>query len=383
MAEQSYYQLLGVDKNADDQAIKSAYRRLAKQYHPDRNPGDAEAEKRFKQINEAYEVLKDGQSRAAYDALGHAAFKAHGAGAGAAAAGAGMGGAGFASMSDIFGNLFDDIMGGQARQRGARRRGEDLRYDMPVSLEEASSGKRTEISVTTPVVCDACSGSGAAPGTRPATCTACGGAGRLRTSQGFFTVERPCPQCQGRGERIETPCQQCAGGGRVRKQRRISVDIPAGIEDGTRIRLTGEGAPAPDGGGGNGDLYIFISVRPHALFQRQGADLFCQVPVSMTTAALGGDVEIPSLSGQRLKIKIPEGCQNGRRFRLRAKGMPVLQSREHGDLYVEVSVETPVRLSKRQKQLLADFEAESGAATSPQTHGFFDRVKGFFDGLRE
>ena len=382
MAEPSYYQLLGVEKNADDKAIKSAYRRLAKQYHPDRNPGDAGAERRFKQINEAYEVLKNEQSRAAYDALGHAAFKAHGA-AGAGGAGAGMGGAGFASMSDIFGNLFDDIMGGQARRRDARRRGEDLRYDMPISLEDAYSGRRAEIPVTTPVACEACSGSGAAPGTRPSACPACGGAGRLRTSQGFFTVERPCPQCQGRGERIETPCPQCGGNRRVRKQRRISVDIPAGIEDGTRIRLTGEGAPAPAGGGGNGDLYIFISVRPHALFQRQGADLFCQVPVSMTTAALGGDVEIPSLSGQRLKIKIPEGCQNGRRFRLRAKGMPVLQSREHGDLYVEVGVETPVRLSKRQKQLLADFEAESGAATSPQTHGFFDRVKGFFDGLRD
>ena len=381
MAEQSYYQLLGVDKNADDKAIKAAYRKLAKQYHPDQNPGDAEAEKRFKQINEAYEVLKDEQSRSAYDTLGHAAFKAHGAG-GMGGMG-GMGGAGFASMSDIFGNLFDDILGGAARQRSARQRGEDLRYDMTISLEDAYGGKRTEISVATPVLCETCSGSGSAPGTRPVACSACGGSGRLRASQGFFTVERPCPQCRGSGERIETPCGQCSGSGRVRKNRRISVDIPAGIEDNTRIRLAGEGAAAAAGRGGKGDLYIFVSVRQHSLFQRQGADLFCRVPVSMTTAALGGDIEIPGLRGQRLRIKIPEGCQNGHRFRLRAKGMPVLQSREHGDLYVEMNVETPVHLSKKQKELLTAFEAESGAATNPETHGFFDRVKDFFDGLRE
>ena len=386
MAEQSYYQQLGVGKDADAQEIKSAYRKLAKQYHPDQNPGNDEAEQRFKDITEAYEVLKDSQSRAAYDALGHAAYKAHGAGGGMGAGGMHPGGAGFAgfgSMSDIFGNLFDDIMGGgQARQRDGRRRGEDLRYDMNITLEEAYSGKRTEISVVAPVACSSCSGSGAAPGSKPVACSTCGGSGRLRSSQGFFTFEQGCPQCGGQGERIETPCSDCNGAGRIRKKRRISVDIPAGIETGTRIRLGGEGAPGtPDGE--SGDLYLFISVQQHRLFEREGADLFCEVPVAMTTAALGGEVKIPVFGGQRLKVKIPEGCQSGHRLRLRSKGMPVLHSREHGDLYVEVNVETPVRLSSKQKELLAAFDKESSEATHPQSHGFFDRVKGFFDGLRE
>lgn len=391
MAETSYYQLLGIERDADEAAIKSAYRKLAKQYHPDRNPGDAAAESRFKDINEAYEVLKDKQSRAAYDSLGHAAFQAQknggmGGMGGMGAGMGGMGGAGFSSMSDVFGNIFDDILGAQTRRRTARPRGEDLRYDMPISLEEAYAGKRADIAITAPVLCDACAGSGAAAGTHPIPCPACNGSGRQRTQQGFFTIERPCPQCRGRGESIASPCPQCSGAGQTRKQRRISVDIPAGIENGTRIRLAGEGAPPPRAAAGNaspGDLYIFVSVRPHSLFERQGADLFCRVPVAMTTAALGGDIEIPGLQGQRLKIKIPEGCQGGHRLRLRGKGMSVLRSREHGDLYVEVNVETPRRLSKKQKELLAAFAAESGATTSPEASGFFEGLKNFFATWRE
>ena len=251
---------------------------------------------------------------------------------------------------------------------------------MTVTLEEAFIGKKTEISVTTPVACTTCSGSGAAPGTKPVTCSACGGAGRIRTTQGFFTFEQACAQCQGQGERLETPCPQCNGSGRERKNRRINIDIPAGIDSGMRIRLSGEGAPSASGGG-NGDLYIFISVREHQLFQRDGADLFCRVPVTMTTAALGGEVEIPALGGRRLKIKIPEGCQSGHRLRLRSKGMPVLRSSDHGDLYVEIAVETPVGLSRRQKELLNEFAEQSDTATNPHVHGFFERVKSLFEGL--
>lgn len=388
MAEESFYQVLGVGKDADSQAIKSAYRKLAKQYHPDQNPGDAGAERRFKQINEAYEVLKDEQSRTTYDALGHSAYKAHASGSGAGGMHPGAGGfagfardgGGFSSMSDIFGNLFDEMMGGQGRQRGNRQRGEDLRYDMTLSLEDACTGKRTRISVVSPASCTTCSGSGAAPGTKPVACSACGGSGRQRASQGFFTVERGCPQCQGRGQRIETPCRECGGSGRVRKKRQISVDIPAGIDNGNRIRLAGEGAP---GAHGNGDLYIFVSIQDHSLFAREGADLFCRLPIAMTTAALGGEVKIPGLRREKLKIKIPPGCQNGHRLRLRSKGMPVLQSKHFGDLYVRVNVETPVNLSKRQREILAAFEAESVDATNPETHGFFGRVREFLDGIRE
>ncbi|MCY4049603.1 MAG: molecular chaperone DnaJ [Hyphomicrobiales bacterium] len=389
MAEQSYYETLGVARDADEQAIKSAYRNLAKKYHPDQNPGNAGAEQQFKDINEAYEVLKDKQARAAYDSLGHAAFKAHGSGGGAgmhpgAEGFAGFGGfaRGGGGFSDVFSDIFDDILGGggQTRRGAGSRRGEDLRYDLTVTLEEAFAGKKTEISVVAPVACTTCAGSGAAPGTKPVTCSACGGAGRIRATRGFFTVEQGCAQCQGRGERIETPCSQCKGAGRVRSRRNISVDIPAGIDEGTRIRLSGEGAPSASGGG-NGDLYIFMSVSEHPLFQRDGANLYCQVPIPMTTAALGGELEIPALGGQRLKIKIPEGCQSGHRLRLRSKGMPVLHSRDHGDLYVEVAVETPVGLSHKQKELLNEFAKQSDTATNPRAHGFFKRVKGLFEGL--
>ncbi|MCY4032773.1 MAG: molecular chaperone DnaJ [Hyphomicrobiales bacterium] len=389
MAEQSYYETLGVARNADEKTIKSAYRNLAKKYHPDQNPGNADAERQFKDINEAYEVLKDEQARATYDTLGHSAFKAHSSGGGAgmhpgAEGFAGFGGfaGGSGGFSGVFGDLFEDIMGGgaQARRRAGPRRGEDLRYDMTITLEEAFTGKKTEISVVAPVACATCSGSGAAPGTKPVTCSACAGTGRIRTTQGFFTFEQGCAQCQGKGERLETPCAQCNGSGRERKKRRISVDIPAGIDNGTRIRLNGEGAPSASGGG-NGDLYIFISVREHQLFQRDGADLYCQVPVAMTTAALGGEVQIPAFGNQRLKIKIPEGCQSGHRLRLRSKGMPVLHSRDHGDLYVEIAVETPVGLSGRQRELLNEFAEQSDTATNPRVNGFFERVKSLFEGL--
>lgn len=386
MAEQNYYETLGVARDADEKTIKSAYRKLAKKYHPDQNPGNAGSEQQFKDINEAYEVLKDKQARAAYDTLGHAAFKAHGSGGGAGMHPGAGGFGGFArdggGFSSVFSDLFDNIMGAgaQTRQRSGPRRGDDLRYDMTITLEEAFAGKNTEISVMAPVACTTCSGSGAAPGTKPVTCSACGGAGRIRATQGFLTFEQTCAQCRGKGERLETPCSECNGSGRMRKRRRINVNIPAGVEDSMNLRLSGEGAPSASGGG-NGDLYIFISVREHQLFQRHGADLYCQMPVAMTTAALGGEVEIPALGGQRLKIKVPEGCQSGHRLRLRSKGMPILRSRDHGDLYVEIAVETPVGLSRKQKELLNEFAEQSDTATNPRAHGFFERVKGLFEGL--
>ncbi|MGE0503596.1 MAG: molecular chaperone DnaJ [Rhizobiaceae bacterium] len=371
-----FYETLGVQKGADEKELKTAFRKLAMQFHPDRNPGDKACEFRFKEINEAYEILKDPQKRAAYDRFGHAAFE-QGGGANGFGANGFAGGGGF---SDIFEDIFGDMMGRQRRSSGGRERGADLRYNMEISLEEAYLGKTAQIRVPSSVSCAECSGSGAKPGTSPTTCGMCSGSGRVRAAQGFFSIERTCPQCQGRGQTILDPCQKCSGHGRVTEERALSVNIPAGIEDGTRIRLANEGEVGLRGGP-TGDLYIFLSVMPHEFFQRDGADLYCSVPISMTTAALGGAFELAALDGSQTRVKVPEGTQNGRRFRLKGKGMPVLRQPQIGDLIVQVSVETPQSLSKRQRELLQEFETLSSKENSPQSTGFFSRMKDFFEQL--
>lgn len=369
-AKRCYYETLEVERTVDAAGLKAAFRKLAMKWHPDKNPGDSTSELRFKEINEAYEILKDEDKRAAYDRFGHAAFE-QGMGAGG---GAGFG-AGFASsFSDIFEDLFG--MAGQ-RARGGRERGADLRYNMDITLEEAFSGKTAQISIPISVTCEACSGTGAKAGTKPKVCATCGGAGRVRQAQGFFTLERPCPACQGHGQTIEDACPGCSGSGRVTRERTLSVNIPAGVEDGTRIRLAGEGE-AGVRGGPSGDLYIFLSLTPHPFFQRDGADLHCRVPVSMVTAALGGEFEVPTIDKGKTRVKVPSGTQSGRRFRIAGKGMPVLRSRQTGDMYVQVMVETPQNLTKRQQELLAEFEKLSSGETQPEADGFFSRVKDFF-----
>jgi molecular chaperone DnaJ len=367
-AKRCYYETLEVDRTVDAAGLKAAFRKLAMKWHPDRNPGDKTSELRFKEINEAYEVLKDDDKRAAYDRFGHAAFE-QGAG------GAAGFGAGFASsFSDIFEDLFG--MAGQ-RGRGGRERGADLRYNMDITLEDAFNGKTAQISIPVSVTCEACSGTGAKVGTKPKACGTCGGAGRVRHAQGFFTMERTCPACQGRGQVIEDPCPNCAGAGRVTRERTLSVNIPPGVEDGTRIRLAGEGE-AGLRGGSPGDLYIFLSLEPHPFFQRDGADLHCRVPVSMVAAALGGEFEVPTIDTGKTRIKIPPGTQSGRRLRIGGKGMPILRSRQTGDMYVQVMVETPQNLTKKQQELLAEFEQLSSGATQPEAAGFFTKVKDFF-----
>ncbi|MEQ8452277.1 MAG: molecular chaperone DnaJ [Nitratireductor sp.] len=373
-----FYETLGVSKEANEKDLKAAFRKLAMQCHPDRNPDDSEAERRFKEINEAYEVLKDPQKRAAYDRFGHAAFENGGAGGGP-----GFGGFGGGGFSDIFEDIFGEMMGGrQRRSSGGRDRGADLRYNMEISLEEAFSGKTAQIRVPSSVACDECSGSGAEPGTQPVTCTMCSGSGRVRAAQGFFSIERTCPTCQGRGQTIADPCKKCSGQGRVVEERSLSVNIPAGIEDGTRIRLAGEGE-AGLRGGPSGDLYIFLSVTPHEFFQRDGENLYCSVPISMTTAALGGAFEVTTLDGSQARVKVGEGTQNGRRFRLRGKGMPVLRQPAMGDLIIQVSVETPQNLNKKQRELLEEFEKLSSKDNSPQSSGFFARMKDFFESFSD
>jgi molecular chaperone DnaJ len=323
---------------------------------------------RFKEINEAYEVLKDGEKRAAYDRFGHAAFEQGGGGPGF--------GAGFASsFSDIFEDLFG--MAGQRGRGTGRERGADLRYNMEITLEEAYLGKTAQIEIPVSVTCESCSGIGAKAGTKPKTCSMCGGQGRVRQAQGFFTLERTCPGCQGRGQMIEDPCPSCVGSGRVTRERNLSVNIPQGVEDGTRIRLAGEGE-AGVRGGPSGDLYIFLSLAAHQFFQRDGADLHCRVPISMVAASLGGEFEVPTIDKGKTKVKIPAGTQSGRRFRIASKGMPVLRSRQTGDMYVQVVVETPQNLTKKQQELLAEFEKLSSGATQPEAAGFFTKVKDFF-----
>ncbi|MCR6733613.1 MAG: molecular chaperone DnaJ [Afipia sp.] len=366
-----YYETLEVERTVDEAGLKSAFRKLAMKWHPDKNPGDPSCEHKFKEISEAYEILKDGNKRAAYDRYGHAAFEQGNGG------GQGPGfGAGFASsFSDIFEDLFG--MAGQRGGRGGRERGADLRYNMEITLEEAFSGKTAQIDIPVAVTCETCSGTGAKAGTKPKTCSMCGGAGRVRQAQGFFTLERTCPGCQGRGQMIDTPCASCSGSGRVTKDRSLSVNIPPGVEDGTRIRLAGEGEAGVQGGPA-GDLYIFLSLASHQFFQRDAADLHCRVPVSMVTAAMGGEFEVPSIDKTKTKVKVPSGTQSGRRFRVAGKGMPVLRSRQMGDMYVQVVVETPQNLTKKQKELLAEFEKLSSGETQPEAAGFFKMVKDFF-----
>ncbi len=370
MAKRCYYEVLEVARAASDAQLKAAFRKLAMKYHPDRNPDD-DSEHRFKEINEAYEVLKDADKRAAYDRFGHAAFEHGGAGAG------GNFGADFGSaFSDLFEGIFG-MAGG--RGRSGRERGADLRYNMEISLDEAFAGKNAQIRIPTSVSCEACSGTGAKSGTKPKTCPTCGGAGRIRHAQGFFTLERTCPACQGRGQVIDSPCPSCSGAGRVTRERMLSVNIPAGVEDGTRIRLSGEGEAGVRGGPA-GDLYIFLSLAAHPFFQRDGADLHCRVPISMVAAALGGEFEVPTIDGGKTRVKVPEGTQSGRRFRLQDKGMPVLRSKQSGDMYVQVVVETPQSLTKRQRELLAEFEKLSSQDTHPESAGFFGKVREFLGG---
>jgi molecular chaperone DnaJ len=375
MAKRDFYETLGVSRGASDADLKAAFRKAAMQCHPDRNPGDKASEIRFKEVNEAYQTLSDAQKRAAYDRFGHAAFENGGGGSG----GFGMGEGFASSMADIFDDLFGDVMGRRGRSSG-RERGSDLRYNMEITLEEAYSGKTASLKVPTSITCEACSGTGAKPGSKPKTCGTCGGHGRVRAQQGFFAIERTCPTCQGRGEIIDNPCSACNGAGRISRERTLSVNIPAGVEDGTRIRLAGEGE-AGTRGGPAGDLYIFLAIKAHPFFQRDGADLYCRVPISMVQAALGGEIGVHTLEGGESKVKIPEGTQSGRQFKIRGKGMPVLRARDFGDLYIQANVETPQNLTRRQRELLTEFDAESSNRTQPEASGFIARMKEFFENL--
>lgn len=374
MAKQDYYELLGISKDASDVEIKKAYRSMAMKYHPDRNPGDKEAEIKFKEVTEAYEILKDGQKRAAYDRYGHAAF-AQGAGAGF---GGGFNfdfsGAGFGS---IFEDIFSEFMGGAAgRSRSSQyagRRGADIRHDLEVTLEEAYHGLKKEIEIQTAVRCDECDGTGAAAGSKAETCDMCHGTGRVRRQSGFFIEERMCPTCQGTGQVIKNPCKKCRGTGKVSQKKVLEVNIPAGIDSENRMRLSGQGEAGLNGGP-NGDLYIFVHVKPHPIFKRDGADLRCEIPLSMTTAALGGNIEIPCIDGSTEKVTISAGTQTGEEVRLRKKGMSILQNKNVGDLFVRFKVETPTKLTARQKELLQQFEAES-KGNSPESASFFEKLK--------
>ncbi|MEL6168938.1 MAG: molecular chaperone DnaJ [Pseudomonadota bacterium] len=383
MAKRDYYEVLGVSKGASADEIKKAYRSKAKQLHPDRNSDNPNAEAEFKEANEAYEVLKDADKKAAYDRFGHAAFDGGMGGGGPRPGSGGFGGQGdFASaFSDVFDDLFGDIMGGGRGGRQRASRGSDLRYNLRVSLEDAYSGIQKSIKVPTAVTCEACDGTGSEDGASPTVCPTCSGMGKVRAQQGFFTVERTCPTCSGTGQIIQNPCKVCGGAGRVERERTLSVNIPAGVETGTRIRLAGEGE-AGMRGGPSGDLYIFIEVEDHPLFERDGQSLFCRVPVSMSSAALGGDIEVPTIDGGRSRVKIPAGSQSGRQMRLRGKGMPGLRGQGMGDMFIEMAVETPVNLTNRQKELLREFEDLSKTDTNPESSSFFGKVKSFWDGMK-
>ncbi len=379
MSKRDYYEVLGAARTAAAEDLKKAYRKLAMQYHPDRNPDDPSAAERFKEINEAYDVLKDEQKRAAYDRFGHAAFEGGRGGAGAGDFGGGAGG-----FSDLFEEMFGEFMGG-GRRGQATGHGADLRFNMEITLEDAFKGKTATITVPTSAPCESCKGTGGAGGAQPVACTTCHGAGKVRAQQGFFTIERTCPTCQGMGRVIKDACRGCGGSGRVRKDKTLQVNIPAGVEDGTRIRLAGEGE-AGTRGAPPGDLYLFLTVVAHRLFQRDGANIYCRVPLQMTTAALGGTIDVPTIDGTLAKVTIPPGTQTGHQFRLRNKGMSVLRSPARGDMFIQSMVETPVNLTKRQTELLKEFEQAGegdSASHSPESHGFFAKVKEMWKDLTE
>ncbi|AKX46853.1 molecular chaperone DnaJ [Thiopseudomonas alkaliphila] len=375
MSKRDYYEVLGVERGASEAELKKAYRRLAMKFHPDRNPDDKDAEEKFKEANEAYEVLSDAEKRAAYDQYGHAGVDPQ------------MGGGGFGggfsggNFGDIFGDVFGDIFGGGRSQRGGPQRGSDLRYTMDLTLEEAVRGTTQKITIPTAVECKACHGSGAKKGTSPVTCTTCNGVGQVRMQQGFFAVQQECPRCHGSGKMITDPCGSCHGQGRVEETKTLSVKIPAGVDTGDRIRLSGEGDLGVKGGPA-GDLYVVVNVLPHDIFERDGADLYCEVPINIADAALGGELEVPTLDG-RVKLKIPEGTQTGKMFRLRGKGVKPVRGHAVGDLMCRVVVETPVKLDKRQREMLEEFRTslQGDASHSPKASGFFEGVKRFFNDL--
>ena len=373
MADKDFYEILGVQKNASDDEIKKSYRKLAMKYHPDRNKDDKESERKFKEVSAAYEVLKDSEKRSAYDQYGHDAFRQGGGGQGFGDFGGGF--------SDIFEEFFGGGFGGQSRQRGPQR-GNDLRYNMSVSLQEAYSGKKSQIRIPSYEGCDLCSSTGSADKTGPSTCSTCGGQGKVRSTQGFFSIERPCPTCGGEGSSIKNPCLKCSGTGQVKKQKTISVTIPEGVDTGTRIRISGEGEPG-ERGAGNGDLYIFVEVQKDKLFEREEENIFCQIPISITTAILGGDVEVPTIEGKKARLNIPAGTQSETQFRLKGKGMSILRQTRRGDMYVEANVEIPVNLNNKQKAILQEFEKEGGTSKkhSPKSQSFFSKLKEVWEDL--
>ena len=369
MADRDFYEILGVSKNANDDEIKKSYRKLAMKYHPDRNKSNKESERKFKEVSAAYEALKDPQKRAAYDQYGHDAFRQ-----------GGMGGAqGFGDFAGGFSDIFEEFFGGgfgsSSRKRGPSR-GSDLRYNMSINLQEAFTGKKTQIKIPSYVTCDLCAATGSADKSGPSVCSSCNGHGKVRSTSGFFSIERPCPTCGGEGSLIKNPCLKCSGTGQVKKQKTISVTIPAGVDTGTRIRIAGEGEPGQRGAG-NGDLYIFVEVQKDKLFEREDENIFCQIPISITTAILGGEVEIPTIDGKRARLSIPPGTQSETQFRLRSKGMSILRQNRRGDMYVETNVEIPVNLTSRQKSILKEFEKEGGTSKShsPKSQSFFKKIK--------
>ena len=373
MADKDFYEILGVQKNASDDEIKKSYRKLAMKYHPDRNKDDKESERKFKEVSAAYEILKDSEKRSAYDQYGHDAFRQGGGGQGFGDFGGGF--------SDIFEEFFGGGFGGQSRQRGPQR-GNDLRYNMSISLQEAYSGKKSQIRIPSYEGCDLCSATGSADKSGPSTCSTCGGQGKVRSTQGFFSIERPCPTCGGEGSSIKNPCLKCSGTGQVKKQKTISVTIPAGVDTGTRIRISGEGEPG-ERGAGNGDLYIFVEVQKDKLFEREEENIFCQIPISITTAILGGDVEVPTIEGKKARLNIPAGTQSETQFRLKGKGMSILRQTRRGDMYVETNVEIPVNLNSKQKAILQEFEKEGGTSKkhSPKSQSFFSKLKEVWEDL--
>lgn len=385
MAEQDFYKVIGVDKSADSGEIKKAYRKLAMKYHPDQNQDNPKAEEKFKEITQAYDILKDEQKRAAYDRYGNAAFDGSMGGGGGGGHPGGMGGAG--AFSDIFEDMFGDFMGGGGQRKTGPARGSDMQYTMEMSLEDAYRGKEATIKIPINDSCSECSGSGAQKGTSSQNCTTCNGVGRVRQQQGFFTIERVCPTCHGEGAFIKNPCKKCSGAGRIKKAKTLKVKIPAGVETGRRIRLTGEGE-AGLRGGPRGDLYVMMNVKPHKLFQRDGTNLYCRVPITVTRAALGGEIDVPTIEGKRAGVKIPAGTQTGQQFRLRGKGMSILRSDARGDMYIDIFVETPVNLNKKQQDLLRDLDksmddGKSAGKNSPETSGFFKKIREFWDDLSE